>query len=196
MDFKNQDPELFEALTNFNKSPVALIEYFKTASILLGLLVDTSKRQLVLSKTSDFKALACFSTEQKLNEFSMNARPSISSGKAVAEFALKSESRLLHIDPPLGKVISGSILKSIVSEQKWSDLTQNQFLKSTLSEQLARYRGVNYTLHPGEWADLKIVLGGDFDSCTKAASDLGRFLAKDQKVIELLPSGADIVYSS
>lgn len=196
MDFKSQDPKLTQAIDSYKADPYQIIEFLKKGYLLIGLIVEKSEKKLVLSDNKEFKALACFSTQKQLSEFSFKARPSILPGREIAEFALKSETRLLHLDPPFGIVISGSILKAVVSDQEWSDPAQNQALISILSQQLDKHPGVEFTLTLGDWTDLKIVLSGDFENCTKAASQLGHYLSRDPKVIDLLPSGADIVYSS
>ncbi len=196
MDFKVKDPKLVEALNEVNQNPVLICDYLIEHDLLVGLIVDKKEKNLVISSTKNFKALAVFSTEESLRDFAATARPAIFSGKEIAELALKSDSRLLHLDPPMGLVINGSKLKAIASSRRWLNPQFDQFLIDLVNQQVKQFDEVTFELASGEWTDLRIILRGDFQNCSLAASNLGQFLHKDPKVIELLPSGADIVYSS
>ncbi len=196
MDFKVKDPKLVEALNEVNQNPELICDYLINHDLLVGLLVDKEEKKLVISSTENFKALAVFSTEESLRDFAATARPAIFSGKEIAELALKSDSRLLHLDPPMGLVINGSKLKAIASSRRWLNPQFDQFLLDLVNQQVKQFDEVSFELASGEWTDLRIILRGDFQNCSLAASNLGQFLHKDPKVIELLPSGADIVYSS
>lgn len=196
MDFKSQKKEISTAFYNFRDNPNILLTLFQEESFLLGLKVDKSASKLVVSQTPDFSALAAFTYEDKLKEFAPDARPSILSGREIAELALNSKSRLLQLDPNDGPIVLGSMLKSIIEKTSWSAPSNNEQLFSMIKNTLSKWQGVNFELAVGEFTDLKISLFGNVEICIQAASDLGQLLSKDPKVSGLLPSGADIVYSS
>lgn len=196
MKFKAKDPLLVDVLDRVQKNPELICDYLVDSELLVGLLVDKDEKKLVLSTTKNFKALAVFSTEKSLLEFSPAARPTIFSGKEIALLGLKSDSRLLHLDPPDGLVINGSKLKAIVNGVQWQDPVLDESLRGIVYEQLKDFDEITCELAAGQWTDAKLILQGDFETCAKAASMLGQFLHRDPKVIELLPSGADIVYLS
>lgn len=196
MDFKSQKVGISTAFHNFRDNPNILLTLFQEESFLLGLKVDKSFSKLVVSHTPDFSALAAFTYEDKLKEFAPDARPSILSGREIAELALNSKSRLLQLDPNDGPIVLGSMLKSIIEKTSWSAPSNNEQLFSLIKNTLSKWQEVEFELAVGEFTDLKISLFGKVEVCIQAASDLGQLLSKDPMVNGLLPSGADIVYSS
>ena len=196
MNFKSPNLPFLEAIKKFKKNPEELMNLFREESLLIGLLITKDSKNLVLSENENFKALACFTNENKLLEFSPLARPSILHGKEIAQLANTSSTKLLHLDPPDGPVVLGSMLRAIITNEKWVDSSQSEILNSFIQDQIGHHHEVSFYLERGEWTDLKIALTGEFKICAEVASKLGQLLAKDPTVIELLPSGADIVYLS
>lgn len=171
-----------------------VISYFKNHSLLLGMVVTGSNKDLLLSSDSNYKALAVFSNQDLLLSFKSEARPAIFTGKELVELTLNSGSGLIEIDPPAGVILTGSMARAIANDEIWSDPSKNQDLIKIIGDFLNEMGQSEFRIERGIWTDIQIFLKGDFGKVTTVASALGQFLTQSQTAVENLPSGADILF--
>jgi hypothetical protein len=193
-EFLGTDPKLTSALERFAVNPIEVINYFKNHSLLLGMVVDGSNKELLLSSNSNYKALAVFSNQDLLLSFRLDARPAIFTGRELVELTLNNGSGLIEIDPPAGVILTGSMARAILNDENWNDPSQNQELIQIICDFLHKSGQSEFQIERGIWTDIQIFLKGDLEKVTAVASSLGQFLSQSQTAVENLPSGADILY--
>jgi hypothetical protein len=193
--FLEPDPSLIALLDLLEADVNDFLKDFATSQLLVGLIVTGEEKRLVKNSTEEYESLAIFTSALNLKNFEPNARPSIMTGREIAELASTAGAGLVEIDPPAEhRLLTGSMINAVLANEKWIDPAENLELRQIIEEFL-RDEKIEFALQGGDWTDLKIYLAGDFELVAEIAPQMAVFLSQSEIALKYLPSGADILYS-